>query len=130
MSAMAMSSIIFAMAINGKFDQARNTTYASQKYTYAVDLYSPTTQGGQYIPYDSSYIGQNGFVQSPEGTNFIPNNMYDDNPNPSVSGEVEPMDNSYYRMFGNNYYGNDIHLSKRYYEDQVMNEFKSISEYR
>jgi hypothetical protein len=54
MSALAMTSIVFALSVNGKFDYAKNTTYNSQKYTYATDLYSPTNQGGQYIPYDSS----------------------------------------------------------------------------
>jgi hypothetical protein len=53
MSTLAMSSIIFAISINGKFEQAKNTTFTSQKYSYAVDLFSPTNQGGQYIPYNS-----------------------------------------------------------------------------
>lgn len=127
MSSLVLTSIIFAMSINGKFDEAKNTTYAAQKYNYAIDLFSPTTQGGQYIPYDSSYIGQNGFVKSVEGTNFIPNNMYDDDPNSEPQWTI---DDSYRNMFGNAYYANNIHLSKRYYEDQLFNQFKLIPEYR
>lgn len=116
MSALAMSSIIFAMSINGKFDYAKNTTYASQKYNYAIDLYSPTNQGGQYIPYDSNYIGQNGFVQSNEGINFIPNNMYDSEYKTTGNEETD-VDNSYNVLFGDRSSGkHNFNLSKNYYQ--------------
>jgi hypothetical protein len=122
MSASALTSIVFAMSVHGKFSQAQNMTYNAQKYNYAIDLYSPTNQGGQYVPYDSSFIAQNGFVKSVEGTNFIPNNMYDDYNNDSAI----PIDDSYEKMFGDAYYDGHsarLHLAKHYYESQLMNLF-------
>jgi hypothetical protein len=37
-----------------------NETYHSKNFNYAIDLYSPTTQSGQYIPADNTKFGESG----------------------------------------------------------------------
>mgnify|MGYP002470445045 CR=1 FL=1 len=74
MSSLAMSSLVFGMTMNGKFDTAITKTSDTRDYSYAIDLYSPTTQGGQYIPISADGFGQTGFQKSAHnvGHNFLP----------------------------------------------------------
>jgi hypothetical protein len=60
MVALSMSSLVFGLSINGKFNESMNKTFASRKYSYAVDLISPTSQAGQYVPIDANNIGETG----------------------------------------------------------------------
>ncbi|GHU31007.1 hypothetical protein FACS1894166_01670 [Bacilli bacterium] len=82
MSALSMSTLVFGVTIANKFDYAKNKTFGSRGYTYAVDLYSPTASGGQYIPMDADQPGESGFVHTTpqfpndSGNNWVPNNYY------------------------------------------------------
>ncbi|MDE7433579.1 MAG: hypothetical protein K2M43_00270 [Mycoplasmoidaceae bacterium] len=60
-SSLAMSSLIFGFTINGKFDTAIAKTADTRNYAFQVDLYSPTSQGGQYIPINDDSFGKSGF---------------------------------------------------------------------
>ena len=48
MTSLSLSTLVFTLSINGKFKNATYSTNISRNYKYAVDLYSPTNQGGQY----------------------------------------------------------------------------------
>lgn len=48
MTSLSLSTLVFTLSINGKFESATSSTNISRNYKYAVDLYSPTDQGGQY----------------------------------------------------------------------------------
>jgi hypothetical protein len=69
MVSLSISTLVFGINMIGKFSYAESSTFASRNYSYAVDLYSPTNQGGQYIPVNADVFGQTGFVQSIEGKN-------------------------------------------------------------
>jgi putative ABC transport system permease protein len=69
MSAVAMSTLVFAVTIVGKFDYVKDKTFASRNYSYAVDLTSPTNQGGQYVPVDAAQYGESGFIGTTDGFN-------------------------------------------------------------
>jgi putative ABC transport system permease protein len=69
MVTMSISTLVFGINTMNKFNDAEQQTFASRNYSYAVDLYSPTNQGGQYVPIDADIAGQTGFVDSTEGTN-------------------------------------------------------------
>jgi hypothetical protein len=69
MSALAMSTLVFAITIVGKFDYVKDKTFSSRNYTYAVDLTSPTEQGGQYVPVDATQYGESGFIKTSDGFN-------------------------------------------------------------
>jgi hypothetical protein len=72
MTALTMSSLIFGLAINNKFVESKNATFNAHNYSYAIDLNTPTTQGGQYIPTDASIFGGSAYIPSVEGDNFVP----------------------------------------------------------
>ncbi len=74
MGSLAMSSLVFGMTMNGKFDSAISKTSDTRNYHYSVDLYSPTTQGGQYVPISADSFGTSGFQKSAwnAGDNFFP----------------------------------------------------------
>lgn len=78
MSSLVMSSLTFAFTISGKFDQAIAKTLDTKNYSYSVDLYTPTEQGGQYIPVDGTNFGLTGWQKSASNaeTNFFPNLLY------------------------------------------------------
>lgn len=59
MTALTLSSLVFSTSINGKFESAVNATTASRNYSYAIELTTPTTAGGQYKPiqFDASDEG-------------------------------------------------------------------------
>jgi hypothetical protein len=69
MVGLSISTLVFGINMLGKFNYAEEKTFASRNYSYAVDLYSPTDQGGQYIPVNADVIGETGFIESTEGTN-------------------------------------------------------------
>jgi hypothetical protein len=69
MVAMSISTLVFGINMINKFNYAETSTFASRNYTYAVDLYSPTDQGGQYIPVDADTYAETGFVNSTEASN-------------------------------------------------------------
>jgi putative ABC transport system permease protein len=69
MVSLSISTLIFGINMVGKFRYAQEKTFASRNYSYAVDLYTPTSQGGQYVPVNADVMGQSGFIQSSEGTN-------------------------------------------------------------
>ena len=60
------------MSIHGKLETSINATNESRKYKYAVSLYTPTIEGGQYTPVAYSAdelgnfngIGMSGFNQA------------------------------------------------------------------
>jgi putative ABC transport system permease protein len=71
---LTMTALIFATSNIGKFTQAKENTFNSRNYTYAVDLVTPTQESGQYIPTAADYYGDSGMLNSVEGTNFMPGN--------------------------------------------------------
>lgn len=75
-SSLAMSSLVFGFTINNKFETAISKTLETRKYQFAIDLYSPTSQGGQYVPTSQYEYGTSGsqgdFNTQNIGLNFIP----------------------------------------------------------
>jgi putative ABC transport system permease protein len=69
MVAMSISTLVFGINVLGKFQYSESQTFASRNYSYAVDLYSPTEQGGQYVPVDADTLGETGFITSTDGIN-------------------------------------------------------------
>lgn len=53
MSAMTVCSLTFSFATIGKYGESKDLTFASRKYEFAIDLYTPTKEGGQYFVIDS-----------------------------------------------------------------------------
>jgi hypothetical protein len=49
MTSLSLSTLVFTLSVNGKFESATHSTNISRNYKYAVDLYTPTVQGGQYV---------------------------------------------------------------------------------
>lgn len=88
MSSLAMSTLVFGITLNGKFDTAINATNDTRGYKYAVDLYSPTSQGGQYIPVDANSFGQSGLQPSARNVdnNLLPNPYFPINDESILSG--------------------------------------------
>ncbi|MDR2823161.1 MAG: ABC transporter permease [Mycoplasmataceae bacterium] len=116
MTALSMSSLVFGMAVFHKFDTSKDATFGSRNYSYAVDLYTPTVQGGQYIPVNSEGFGDSGFVPTKsEGKNFVPNVYYDNQPGGLYKGEFATKDNSFKEVFKD---GNDAKyfINKTYYQ--------------
>lgn len=73
MSTLSLSTLVFTFSINGRFAAATSLTNQSREYNYAIDLITPTTQGGQYvgINYDNinsmddfGFAGLSGFNQA------------------------------------------------------------------
>lgn len=68
-TSLSLSSLVFSLCINGKFESSMSATNNSRNYSYTIDLYTPTKEGGQYIPtrYDVDEnenfmgVGQSGF---------------------------------------------------------------------
>ncbi len=54
MSGLLLSVFTFSIASSGKFNESYAKSFNSKNYNFAIDLYTPTVQGGQYmaIPYD------------------------------------------------------------------------------
>jgi hypothetical protein len=72
MASLSMTTLVFGISELNKFEYAKTMTFNSRNYTYAVDLYSPTSQGGQYIPIaaDDNALGRSGFIETnSEGLN-------------------------------------------------------------
>jgi hypothetical protein len=68
---------MFCFSSQGKFTTAQQNTFSSRNYKYAVDLYTPTNQGGQYIPTPADDYGDSGFLTTnSEGTNFMPGSYF------------------------------------------------------
>jgi hypothetical protein len=69
---------VFATATSGKITEAKSLTFNSRNYKYAVDLYTPTTTGGQYLPTSNNVVGQSGAVdltEQGEGNVYVPNSL-------------------------------------------------------
>lgn len=73
MSTLSLSTLVFTFSINGRFATTTSLTNQSRGYNYAIDLVSPTTQGGQYVGvnYDNvnsmddfGFAGLSGFNQA------------------------------------------------------------------
>ena len=73
MSTLSLSTLVFTFSINGRFAAATSLTNESRNYNYAIDLVTPTTQGGQYVGinydnvnsmYDFGFAGLSGFNQA------------------------------------------------------------------
>jgi putative ABC transport system permease protein len=70
-----LSISVFTFAINtyGKIKTNIDTSLVSKNYSFAVDLYTPTRQGGQYTPVPSTYWGNCGIINTEsEGKNYFP----------------------------------------------------------
>ena len=73
MSTLSLSTLVFTFSINGRFVATTSLTNQSREYNYAIDLVTPTTQGGQYVGvnYDNvnsmddfGFAGLSGFNQA------------------------------------------------------------------
>jgi len=60
MTALTMSALVFGISVSGQFDASLASTYESRNYSYAIDLYSPTSQGGQYQAVQFDEFGKSG----------------------------------------------------------------------
>ena len=84
-TSLTLSSLVFAMSIHGKLETSINATNESRKYKYAVSLYTPTIEGGQYTPvaYSADELGNfNGIGMS--GFNQAGNDPRDNNYTQSI----------------------------------------------
>jgi len=75
LTSITMTSLIFAIDNNGKISTSVNKTLNQRNYEFAIDLSTPTDQGGQYVPINGSNWGVGGIVSSVDGVdgrNFIP----------------------------------------------------------
>jgi putative ABC transport system permease protein len=93
MVSLSISALVFGINTYGKFSDAEQKTFASRNYSYAIDLYSPTDQGGQYIPVNADISGETGFVQSNDNTSWIPSIYFDSHS--QTAGDL-----SYKNVFG------------------------------
>jgi len=57
MTTLTLSTLVFTFSIKGKFANVTALTNQSRNYNYAVDLITPTTQGGQYVGINYGKIG-------------------------------------------------------------------------
>lgn len=55
MGGLLLSVFTFSIASTDKFKESYNKTFNAKNYSYSIDMYTPTVQGGQYmtIPYNS-----------------------------------------------------------------------------
>jgi hypothetical protein len=60
MVALSMSSLVFGLSVAGKFNESMSKTFDSRSYSYAVDLMTPTSESGQYVPINANNFGQTG----------------------------------------------------------------------
>ena len=82
MTSISLSSLLFILSIQGKFGTSISATANNRNYSYAIDLCTPTIEGGQYIPvnYDLdksddqifNYVGASGFNRA--GNDYRDNN--------------------------------------------------------
>ncbi len=61
MTSLSLSTLMFTFSISGKFKTSTSLTNKSRGYNYAVDLITPTTQGGQYIGVNFDKTNNNSF---------------------------------------------------------------------
>jgi hypothetical protein len=95
---LTMTTFMFAISNNDKFGNSINTSLVNKKYNAAVDLYTPTTQGGQYIPTNSKYFGDSGMIESPEGVNFMPGSYFETYVDSSQNPNTYNLTNGYQIM--------------------------------
>jgi putative ABC transport system permease protein len=124
---LTISSIAFAFANVGKFEQAETSTFTSRNYKYAVDLYTPTAQGGQYIPTPDTDYGDSGLLDVNDefgnGTNqhptFVPGSYYTSNP----SGGTSTVSTGYQQVYKNSSDASIFDITKRYYQQKTAGLF-------
>ncbi len=57
MGAFITIALTFGFASNNKFNESKEKTFAARQYEYAIDLVTPTLQGGQYFTVPYNQIG-------------------------------------------------------------------------
>jgi putative ABC transport system permease protein len=110
---LTMTALMFATSNIGKFTEAKQNTFNSRNYSYAVDLYTPTLESGQYIPTSADYYGDSGMLPSVEGTNFIPGNYF-----LNQGSGTKTLDTGFASVFGNDQENNNI--TKNYYSEPLF----------
>ena len=103
MTTMALSSLVFACSIRGKFETSIAATTNSRYYDYAVKLQTPTISGGQYTPVsfykDGNGVGVAGLSGYQSGGNddrdmTYVQSLYFGTPTTSVLGELPGIEYS------------------------------------
>ena len=61
MTSLSLSTLMFTFSISGKFKIATSLTNKSRDYNYAIDLITPTIQGGQYVGVNFDKTNNNSF---------------------------------------------------------------------
>lgn len=114
MSALTMSTLVFGLTLNGKFDQAINKTNSTRNYSYAIDLYTPTIQGGQYIPISEEQFGKSGFQESAwnAGKNLFPTPYYSNDVSNDTSWKDITSSTSDIKEFTKQYFDTTFSLVK------------------
>jgi hypothetical protein len=121
MTTLTMSTVIFATSINGKLNESKNLTFGARNYTYAVKMYTPTTEGGQYMPMTDTTIGQSGAIdasQYKEGKFYMPGSYL------STTDSIEKINLSDSNAIINKYYyGTSITcIGKDNFKDNMNND--------
>ena len=101
-----MSGAVFSVATLGKIDESNKTNVEQFSYKHAIELVTPTTNGGNYNTFNFKNDEQTGFFQT-NSTNYIFNTTIN-----------QQDDKNYYPELTKPYYS--INLNDRYKENQIM----------
>lgn len=95
LSILSISVMSFAMSSTNRLANAYNLEAKTNTSTYAIDLVTPTTQGGQYFGIPLQYIGQELNV---DGTNVIPSTYSQNSPYSNEYNNI-PIFKNYSNLF-------------------------------
>ncbi|MBR2651506.1 hypothetical protein IKD48_01685 [bacterium] len=95
LSLLSISTLSFAMSSTNKLTSAYQLEAKTNNSTYAIDLVTPTTQGGQYFGLPLQYIGQELYV---DGQKIIPSTYATNSPYSTEYNNV-PLFKNYSNLF-------------------------------
>jgi hypothetical protein len=122
---------MFSFANIGKFRQAENNTFNSRNYSYAVDLYTPTNQGGQYIPTPANDYGDAGLLDvnkdignaDGQDKSFMPGTYNYVNHTPP---DTSKPDTGYADVMADGKHPADYDITKEYYNEFILSSLLPI----
>lgn len=95
LSLLSISTLSFAMSSTNKLTSAYQLEAKTNNSTYAIDLVTPTTQGGQYFGLPLQYMGQELYV---DGQKIIPSTYATNSPYSTEYNNV-PLFKNYSNLF-------------------------------
>jgi phospholipase/lecithinase/hemolysin len=101
-----MSGAVFAVATLGKIDASNKTNTSQFSYKHAIELITPTANGGNFNTFNFNNDEQIGFFQT-NSNNYIFNTTIDQQQN----------DPKYYSALTKPYYSDD--LNERYEHEEI-----------